>query len=181
MAVIILNQSSYTDGAALTNVADEIGLSISQAQAYGIAVKEHTTGTSNFSEPYGLSISLLSGGSNTAYLLFADLDGDQQYDGDWGCATGVGYECLEKKLITRGNYVYELCVVRTSGSDQCDNIGRVDVSFKRPRTEALIAFYNSSGNLYVPPNLKGVRITLRSQSGKSRSVVVYTSGQVSIQ
>src|SRR3989338_6334842 len=70
MTVIILRQSAYTDGAALTNLADDIGSTISQAQTYGIGVKELSTGSSDFSAAYGLAFSLLaSDGSNSAYKI----------------------------------------------------------------------------------------------------------------
>ncbi len=181
LTIILFNQSKFIDGAALSNTADEMGISISQSQAYGIAAREHISGTSNFSVAYGLTASLLSSGSGSSYILFADLNDNQSYDNDWSCPTGGPNECLEKKEISRGNYIYEICAIRTSGGDQCSNIGRVDVTFKRPHTEAILTFYNTSGNQYVPPNLMGARISIMSPSGGSRSVVVYTSGQVSIQ
>lgn len=181
LSVIIFSQSKYIEGAALSNTADEMGIFISLSQAYGIAAREHIPGTANFSIAYGLTASLLSSGSESSYILFADLDDDLSYDGSWSCVTGGSNECLERREISRGNYIYEICALRTSGSDQCNNIGRMDVSFKRPHTEALLTFYNTSGNLYVPPNLMGARVTLKSPSGKSRSVVIYTSGQISVQ
>ena len=72
ITVIIFNQRSYTDVAALSILADELSLTITQAQAYGIAVREFAPGSADFSASYGLSMNLLGTGSNSAYLFFAD-------------------------------------------------------------------------------------------------------------
>lgn len=181
MTVIITSQSKYVDGAALRNLADELGLTISQAQAYGIAVREFTPGSAEFSYSYGITASLLASGSSQAYLFFADRNANGVYDGTWACLTGGTSECREKKDFTRGNYIFEICALRTAGTDQCSNIGRVDITFLRPETAARLTFYNTGGNLYVPPNLKGARITLKSLGGGTRSVIVYQSGQISVQ
>ena len=88
LATVILRQSAYTDVITLSNLADEIGSTISQTQAYGIGVKEFTPGSSEFSASYGLTVSILSSGSNTAFLTFADRNGNNYYDGNWSCPVG---------------------------------------------------------------------------------------------
>ena len=178
LTVVVLNQSTYTDGAALTNLADEISSTISQAQAYGIGVKEVSAGSSEFNASYGLAFSLLGSGSNTAYIYFADLNGNKIYTGNWSCDTA---ECLSKVNITRGNVIADICVIKTSGSDQCNSAERADVSFARPNTEAQIKLFNNGGQPLNESNLKGIRIELKSPRGLTRSVTVYTTGQISTQ
>jgi len=176
LTVVVLNQSTYTDSAALTNLADEISSTISQAQVYGIAVKEVSTGSNTFNASYGLAFSLLPSDSNKAYVYFADLDANAIYTGSWSCATA---ECLKKIDISRGNFIDKICIVKTSGSDQCNSASRTDISFARPNTEAQIKLFNNGGQPLNEPNLKGVRIELKSPRGLVRSVTVYTTGQVS--
>ena len=180
LTVVVLNQSKYTNENALSNLADQIGLTISQAQAYGVGVKEVSAGSSEFSASYGLSLSLLGSGSNTAYLFFADRNGDNIYGGDWTCPVGGVSECLEKFNISRGNYIQSLCVVYVSGADLC-TVGRLDISFVRPSTEAQLRFFDVGGNAFAPANLKGARVVVQSPAGSTRSVVIYGTGQVSIQ
>ena len=181
ITVIVFNQSFYVEAAALTNLADEITSQIAQAQIYGISVKESTPGSSDFTGSYGLTFSLLPSGSNTNYLSFIDKDGNQVYDGSWSCEIGTSFECLEKSNIFRGNYIDELCVIRSSGGDQCGIPQRVDISFARPFVEARIKLFNNGGQEYSPGNMVGVRIILKSTSGLSRSVSVYENGQISTQ
>src|SRR3989344_3699534 len=142
LTVIVTSQSTYSDAAALQNLADEIGLNICLAQAYGIALRELSPGSEDFSISYGVSVSVIGEEDDKAYIFFADRNADGSYGGNWTCETGGANECLNKTTISRGNYVEEVCVVSLSGPDQCDNIGRVDVSFVRPKTEARIVFYN---------------------------------------
>src|SRR3990167_7766058 len=180
LTVVVSSQSTYTDGVALTNLADEISSMVFQAQAYSTGVKEFSPASSEFSASYGLTFSLLGSGSNKAYLSFGDRNGNKIYDGDWSCPTGGASECLGKVDIPRGNYIESLCVVRTSGADIC-NLGRVDLSFARPSTEAQLLFFNNGGQSFNPANMKGAKIVLRSPGGLSRSVTVFTTGQVSVQ
>ena len=180
LTVVVFNQSIYTETAALTNLADEIGLTISQAQIYGVGVKELALGSSDFSASYGLTFSLLDSGSNSAYIYFADRNGNNYYDGDWSCPVGGVSECISKVNITRGNYIDALCWVKISGPDQCNNPKRIDISFTRPSIEAQFVLFNSAGQVFVPDDMKGVRIILKSPEGASRSIVVYKTGQVSI-
>jgi len=181
LTTLVSRQSIYTDGAALSNLADEISLTVFQTQAYGIGVREFSPGSSNFSVSYGLTLSLLGSGSNKAYLTFVDRNSNKLYDGDWSCPIGGASECVEKVNISRGNLIDSICVVRTSGVDQCNVAERVDISFARPRTEAQITFFNGGGQVFAPSNIQGVKIVLKSPAGATRSIVVYNTGQISVQ
>ena len=105
LTVIVLNQSTYTDSIALFNLADEISSTVSQAQAYGIGVREFSPGSSEFSISYGLTFNILASGSNKAYLSFADRNNNKIYDGNWSCPTGGASECLGKVDITRNSFI----------------------------------------------------------------------------
>src|SRR6266481_8758790 len=54
LGTLVFNQSHYSDSAALKNLADTIGLTVRQAQVYGVSVKEFNTGSNNFSSAYGV-------------------------------------------------------------------------------------------------------------------------------
>ncbi|MDO8565245.1 MAG: type II secretion system protein [bacterium] len=181
LGVLVWNQRSYTDTAALASLADDLSLTVSQAQAYGIAVRELTIGSSDFTASYGLTLSLLGTGSNSAYLFFADRNDNDYYDGAWTCPVGGASECLEKVNIPHSNYIDSICVVVISGADQCNTASRIDILFVRPETEARMTFFNSSGGVFVPASMKGVRIVLKSPAGATRSVIVYKTGQISVQ
>ena len=189
LAIVISNQANYTNAAALTNLADEIGLSISQAQVYGSGVKEFSPGFGEFSASYGLTFSLLSGnnGSPNAYLYFADRDPagatlpNKIYGGDWTCSIGGTSECLQRANISGGNYIESVCMVINLLPDDCSTPRRIDISFDRPNPQAQIIFFDNSGFQVTNVNTIGARIILRSASGLTKSILVYKTGQVSIQ
>lgn len=178
LGVVVFGQQKYTEATNLTNLADEIAIAVSQAQAYGNAVRETSAGSANFDSGYGISVGFLEEGGEFSYIYFADIDRSQYYDGDLSCAH---QECIEKVEITKGNYIDSFCVLRTQGSDQCGVAERVDISFARPETDAVMKIFNSGGNSYNTPNLEGVEINLRSPNGLTKSVIVYKTGQVSVQ
>lgn len=183
LTVFLSRQSQYDDGFVLRNLADDVSLRIFQAQAYGAGVREFSPGSGEFSASYGLTFSLLDGGSDTAYLYFADRDGDAMYDGDWSCATGGTNECLERVDILRGVYIQEVCMIINPTSLDCGPPGtprRVDISFSRPNTTAQLKFFNSGGGQFTNPNMIGAKIIFKSpNSTASSSVTIYTTGQVS--
>lgn len=180
LTVVVRSQSGYTEQAALTQYADGIATLAAEAQSYGNAVKEVSTGSANFSAPYGFSASVLAAGDETNLIFFADLNDNTAYDGTADCATGPGEECLEKTVLERGNRVQEICTVTGSGED-CGTPKRADVSYKRPSLTPRITVFNSGGTSYAVPGLLGVRIRLVSAGGATRSALIYKSGQISVQ
>jgi len=180
MAMVLLNQSTYTDEVVLSNAADEISSTISQAQLYATGVREFTPGSSEFDISYGLTFSLLSSGSDEVYIYFADRNGNGIYDDDWSCPTSNSSECLDRADLSSGNRINALCFVRTFDTDDC-NVGRIDVSFFRPSIEARILLFDTSGHSMSPANIKGAKVILESPRGLARSVTVYLTGQISVQ
>lgn len=188
LTVIIFNQKSYNEVVSLSNLVDNVALSLSQAQAYGIAIREREVGSSDFSSPYGVAFNIYYNqgsqynGSPTSYIFFSDRNGDGYYNSLWPCPLGGTSECLEKVEISGGNRIDSFCWVKVNGTDQCSSISRADITFKRPNPEARIRLFNSGGGDFeTSNNMKGVRIIFKSPSGLTRSIVVYTSGQISAQ
>ena len=179
VGIVVSRQGTYTERAALTNLSDEISSTLSQSQVYGTGIKEFSPGSGSFPTAYGLSFSLLNSGSNSSYISFGDLNADATYGGDWTCATGGGSECLKKVNVLSGNYIDSICAIRSSGGDFC-NLGRADVSFARPATEAQLTLFNSGGQAFDPSNVVGVRIVLKSPSAVTQTVNVYKTGQISV-
>jgi hypothetical protein len=182
ISIVIFNQSKYTTGAAIQNAANDISLALRQAQVYGVSVKEFTPGSNDFSPAYGMSFNILSSGGNNAYIFFADRGVQNgRYDGVWACALGGASECLDKTTMGQGNIISGLCQILPPNVEVC-NLGRVDITFLRPSTDARFAFFHSTGGQISLPNAKGVRIKLTSPStGLIRSVVIYRTGQISVQ
>lgn len=162
MTLVIGNESNYTSGTALRNAANDLSLSLREAQIYGISVRK-AAGVSDFTSGFGVHFDL---GANTSYTFFADKDSNTQY------GSGEGQSTVSLPL---GDKVNKLCVTTTSG-ESCSASGTLDVSFLRPAIEAKI--YQS---FYVGP-VTGARIELSTPDGSlKRSVLIYSTGQISVQ
>lgn len=178
LTIVVSSQSTYTDRASVTNLADEISLSLFEAQAYGVGVREISTGSGDFSGSYGLTFRTTD---LKQYIHFVDINDNDRYDGSWTCPlSGTCDEFRSKKVIVGGNTISEICLVRVNGSIFC-LVDKVDISFARPNTAAQISFYNNGEQPYYPDNIAGARISLTSQKGIVKHVYVYKSGQISVQ
>jgi len=194
--VVAMNQRQFGAGAALKNIVNNLSLSLRQAQVYGISVKEYSTGfqsaytTSTFNAGYGVhfNINPPTTGDNTSYVFFADrvrivgtatTSPNGMYGSGISCpAFGTGNppsECLEKIILSMGHTISALCTIR-NGTEDCGNTS-LDISFKRPEVEARIIF---NGDETGSAGLSVACAEVSSSDGKKNSVVVYTTGQISV-
>lgn len=181
LSVVLPSQTTYTGRAALNNAADNIYLSIREAQVYGVGVKEFTPGSVEFAVSYGVSFNTTSSGSRDAYISFADRGVlNQKYDSGWSCPIGGSSECISKTTLNGVITIGDICYIRNNGTESCV-VNGVDITFKRPDTKAVIQFFNSAGNPMPVPNLKGAKIELIAPDGQIRTILVYTTGQISVQ
>ncbi len=183
-SIVVSGQSKYSDGTLLNNSTGTITLDLRQAQVYGVSVKEFSAGSNEFSAGYGLSFSIENPTEKMAYISFADrVSGTQQYiyEGDWTCHTGGNTdECLSKRDLPSGYTFSAICEIPQVGDEDCTP-ARVDVTFVRPETDAHIVFFNTSGDMMSFSSVKGAKISLISPNGITRSVIVYSTGQISVQ
>lgn len=130
--VALINHTVFSGGVALENLAYEIALTVRQAQFFGMNVKGFGVGESVvFESAYGVYFTT---SNPTSFVLFADADGDREYD-------GVD-ELVEQYNIIRGNRIKYLCV-DTGGLDYCDipsesPVTDLSIFFLRPDPDAII-------------------------------------------
>jgi len=177
-SVALVQQNQFNQTLALTNLAYEVGLSIRQAQVFGISVREFEATTR-----VGAAEGFLYGvnfdervGDKTEYVLYADLDGNEAFSGDT--------EIVETTTITRGNYIERFCGITGStatcstGDDGTGTLKNLSIQFRRPNPDAVIV--GSTGtttSLY-----ESALIVLHSEGGNAeRCVRVRPTGQVSIE
>lgn len=182
LTIVVFNQATYIDAASLKNSVEDLSLSLSEAQVFGTSVRQVTPGSNEFQAAYGVSVNTTSSGSNNAYIFFADtgsISSDKYYDGEWECSGGTD-QCLRKQNISNRNIITDICAISTANVENCD-VGRVDISFLRPDVNARFVYFRNTGVIWSLAGQKGVRIEMQSPAGKRRSVVVYDTGQISVQ
>jgi Tfp pilus assembly protein FimT len=166
-SIVVANRSKSNEGPALKNDADLISLAIRQAQVNSISVKESSLGSGDFSNGYGVSFAK---NANTSYVTFVDSNGNSGngvYDGP--------SELVSTGTLGNNNFITGICYVPFAGPEDCGH-QKMDVTFLRPNTAASIAINGARG---LP--LKAGKVIIASPSGLTRSIYVYTTGQVSVQ
>lgn len=177
MTTIVGGQSRYTDAVTLKGLANDVSLDLRQAQVYGISVKVSPTDNTDFNGVYGLSFNKSYAFDYVAYKEGSGTFGIYDSNNHTSCSG----ECLIINPINRGNKINQLCRIPNSGAEDCSSVSRADISFVRPSTEAKIVYFNSSGGILSSTGYQGLRTEFISPGGLKRSVVIYTSGQISVQ
>lgn len=176
-SVVLANVSGFRNKTTLDLIAQEIAISIREAQVFGIATR--AVGEGEF-PAYGVYFSLLDSvggqsGASKKFVLFADLaglasqPGNRVYDAS-NCGNDQG-ECVEELSLSGPFAVVDLCV-----DDYCD-LDELSISFKRPFPDALICPDNA------PDLCEGQKATIvvASETGDQKEIVVWNNGQIAVQ
>lgn len=154
----LVNYSNFQSDVKLKNTAHEVAVSIRKAQIYGMSVREFQGG---FQYSYGVHF---SGDSPDSYILFADANGNNTYDG--------ASEAVEQFNLNRNFKIGKFC-----GDTSCwpGSITRLDIVFERPTPGVVI----STG---VASNYEKAEIYVESpNSGNQVGVFVNLTGQVFVE
>ena len=172
-AIVLANNSRFGNVIVLQNLAHDIGLTIREAQIYGISVKRcdstkvtGCTTANQFKLAYGMHFT-----ENAAtYELFADLDANGAYSPG---------ETIKGMTIAGGYRVSDICILTDSaGADAC-TVTELNVVFLRPEPDACIngAFVNGA---CLSANVRG-KIVVASNRDDRATIIVERSGQISVQ
>ncbi len=193
-SLIMLRQGRFNSSSILRSLTYSVALSVRQAQVYGVSVRGQGAGDPQFAPAYGVRFST----EKNIYALFADLNGDGQYQDTAG-------EKVKEFKVGNANstdYVVSTACSITTASMQCTNvcpaalpvgvtsctpqgITWMTIVFRRPNPDACIATSVNSatcaqgadGDTYT-----GAYIQLRSvaDGANSHGVEVSTTGQIEV-
>lgn len=174
-AVVLFGYRQFNDSLSLTSAAQEMAISVREAQSYGVSVRQSSTSSQNFDNAYGIYFSI---SDPSYYYIFVDLNNDQKYEYTANC-TG---ECVSKNEIRNGVYVSQVCGAAFGGSITCPlspSITGLNISFIRPNPDARVRFTNNGGSFFG--NLyKTGRVQLTSPLGNTMTLDIENTGQISI-
>ncbi len=163
--VVLAHYKDFSGGIVLSNLAYEMATTIRQAQVYGISVKG--AGPSTFNLRYGVHLVYPT---NNTFILFADLDGNQQYSGS--------SEIVENLTPSQGNIISDFCGTLATGVSECAAsdplLTWLDITFLRPNPDAI--FLNSKGALYQSASI----IVKSPITGRIKTIVIRSTGQISV-
>jgi prepilin-type N-terminal cleavage/methylation domain-containing protein len=180
MSTVLFNYGVFSDNLALSSSAQEVAVTIRQAQTYGLTVREVSVGGGAFDKAYGVYFNKTEPGS---YYLFADSSGvaNKKYDVGTGVCGSITTECIEKFTLRNGVTINDVCNEATCSITST----AMNVTFLRPNPDAKIYFTDSAGTFVdkspvVSPftgYLSGW-VVLRSPKGKRLNVTIESTGQV---
>ena len=183
MSVILYDYSTFNDNLALSSAGQEMAILIRQAQTYGLSVKGVSGANidQQFNSAYGIDFnSSPTNNNNIRYYVFADLNGDKDFDPsvDNKCGLGGG-ECIEKTNLRDGVIIEKVC--STGNGMTCVNPGSaqiMDITFKRPNPDAYFSF--NDGRNTISGTYNSGKIILLSPKGHRIIVTVESTGQVMV-
>lgn len=162
--IIMIRYSSFNSSVLLSSQAYLTAFDIREAQSLAVSVRGNQ---SEFREEYGLYFNMVN---PREYLLFQDDDsnGDQdpvRYHADE--ELGAAYR------IDSRFEILDICA--SNGGSQTCSLSNIAISFKRPDFDA--SFYSSDMG-----GIDSIELVIGSEdSSITRSVVVYASGQISVE
>lgn len=174
MSLILFSYGTFNDNLALSAGGQEVAIAIRQAQTYGLNVSEATLGSSQFNKAYGIYFNPIV--DPTHYYIFVDSNSNKIYDVGSGCASG-NTECVEKLTLANNITISSIC-----DSSQCPPTGveSLHITFLRPNPDADINFVSSGGGAVGGSQQTG-KIILTSPKGKTLTIDVESTGQISVQ
>lgn len=185
-SILFFNFSDFNTNISVRNLSQEIALMVRKAQTYATGVHnlDGLTTSSDLFPAYGMSFSARSTGSAYSpyakqFVLFADAAAapgvtNRTYENGNSCgAPALGNECVEMFGITTGDKITSLCTDQGCSSDTT-----VNIVFRRPSPDAEICIATGGA---CSSRLSFVKIVIQSAQGVERAVVVWNTGQISVQ
>lgn len=177
--VVLVNHSRFNSSVLLGSLAYEVGLSIREAQVFGLSVRGTATGgiePLQFDFGYGVNFKIAS---PTEYILFSDiyptLNPNRRYE--------VQDQTVQTYRLGKGHYISKLCGTSSSGVEYCSDsplesnrINSLDIVFVRPNPDARITSDRTTHGEY-----SSGRIVVSAPGGETREVHIQSTGQISIQ
>lgn len=173
--LILFNNRQFKGRILLENLAYDIALSVRQAQVYGISVRQFGD---TFDISYGMHFNVQS--SSHTYNLFGDTGGVSA-NGLWDPGEDVSPSPYN---IESGYFIARLCVPAGVDPGTCSPVTQIDIVFRRPEPDACISKDGVSGitgEYKCTEGQESARIILQSPQGEETSVVVESTGQISVQ
>lgn len=174
--VILANLPRFRNRSSLDLTAQEIALTIREAQVYGTATR---VAGADLYPSYGVHFEL-NGTAAKKFILFADRDSDDLYDpGDGACNTETT-ECLEEYNLS-GQFEIVRLFASAGGMPQCYAPGggaAVDAVYTRPFPEPAISLLENSQAAPGEFTYAGLRIGVPGGE-ETRDIIIWNNGQIS--
>lgn len=171
--VALVNFRQVDNSLILQNVVHQVALVARKAQISGISVQGIDSGGTTLFPSYGINFDT---SRKTSFVLFSDTTViNKLFDGTCPKVLSTD-ECVQRYTLAQGYTIKQLCGnQKTGGGLATCALVRLDISFTRPNPDALII-----GDAGVGP-FSDAEIVIQSRTGATKKIVVWTTGQISIE
>ncbi len=201
-SIMLFNYSDFSTNVSIRTLSQDVALATRKAQAYATSVRtiDGLSVSSRTFPAYGISFSVDQSGVGGAssdtlpgakrFILFADIPsaGGRVPDGIYTHVSGTrcgepmfDSECIESFGITTADRIVGICTSDNDSSTDadpynCPTSGTVDITYRRPNLDAVITARGRSDRL-----VSYAKIIFESAKGLRRAVVIWNTGQISVQ
>jgi len=156
---LFINYPKFREGLSLKRTAQEIALTVREAQVSAISVKEFDGKFPG----YGVHFSV---NSPDSFILFVDLDGNGEYSG--------GPEKEKEIKIKTTDIIYKLCVgEKTIPTPDC-SLSEFNIVYYRPGPKVV---FKGGGVDYSNHDLE---VIIKSSAGVEKQVTIWPTGQIEV-
>lgn len=179
-AVVITNFRSVDNSLILTNVAHQVAVIIRKAQISGISNTGLGSGAAEVFPSYGVHFDTTGPPPQNTFILFADLPAGA---GDGVCLGTCpllpppppGKEGIQRYTLAPGYTIKDLCGnFKTTGTPGC-GLNRLNITFVRPNPDAVLK-RNAGDTPY-----SNAEVIIQSKTGVTKTIVIWKTGQISIE
>ncbi len=180
--ITIFNYGKFRSSLSIQNLADDIALSVRRAQGFAIGVRGTGGG---FNLGYGIHFtanhnSTIYNGSNKAFILFANVGNNFQYDNSSNkCGSPEsGNECLELLNITSPDNINSIFL--NNDTTSISSKDTLDILFKRPSPEPIFCYRIKGTGSCKSNGISDVEIKVSTDADSSiyKVITIYNNGQI---
>lgn len=174
--VVLYDSPRLNENIKMNNAARALAGALRDAEARSVAVVKRSCSTSAdpacFPKNYGIYVTT-SPDHNTTFTLFTDLGASPNKYDESGICGSVDAECVLQYAFSDQIIISALTAPANPTSPSALNI-----IFYRP--DPTVKVYDETGNVYGDPVTGPFTITIKNRANKTKTIKVWTTGQIAI-
>lgn len=168
-SLVFANYPKFKSQLSLKKTSQEIAFTVREAQVYSLSTREYKSGAfSTFTAGYGVHFDI---SKPDTVLLFADLDKSGRYEED---EDGI---VKEYKIRTSDSFT-SLCGDEKKSPPGSCGLSQLDAVYLRPNP--FVSLIGKDEEITLP-NFSDMEILISSPGGATKKIIIWVSGQITIE
>ncbi|MFA4890510.1 MAG: prepilin-type N-terminal cleavage/methylation domain-containing protein [Candidatus Paceibacterota bacterium] len=168
--LVFANYPKFKSQLSLKKTSQEIAFAVREAQVYSLSVKEYNGTFPGYGVHFDIS-------KPDTIILFADVNKNSKYD-EFDEGDGIDGKVKEYKIRTSDSFS-SLCGNEKSSPPGSCGLSKMDAVYLRPNPLITLKGWDNGGSLL--PNFSDVEILISSPGGATKKIIIWVSGQITIE